>query len=207
MIDTDRTSIQALSSAVLQEAQSRAEQIVAAAKVQAAQIRQEAEKQAAEERGRILAQAQQEAERIRREATAAAELQARMLRLERREKLLDRVFAAVRQQLPLVPQRQDYGEIVRALVLEAVKHIDSEVAEIQADPQTQPFLTADVLAALSRAGGVQLQLGPALTEGVGVIAQTPDGHRRYDNTLQARLSRRQDALRTAVYHILMGEPA
>ena len=52
---------------------------------------------------------------------------------------------------------------------------------------------------------VQLELGDPPERGTGVVLVTADGHRRYDNTLETRLGRMQAALRTPVYHILMGE--
>ena len=39
------------------------------------------------------------------------------------------------------------------------------------------------------------------------MLETPDGHRRYDNTLETRLARMKDDLRTPIYHILMGDAA
>ncbi len=54
-------------------------------------------------------------------------------------------------------------------------------------------------------GGVRLRAGEPLARGTGVVLETPDGHRRYDNTLETRLARMQDGLRAPVYHILMGE--
>jgi vacuolar-type H+-ATPase subunit E/Vma4 len=50
-----------------------------------------------------------------------------------------------------------------------------------------------------------VQLGTSLTEGTGVIVETAEGHRQYDNTLEARLSRLQEELRSPVYRLLLGE--
>ena len=61
------------------------------------------------------------------------------------------------------------------------------------------------MAGLEKDLAVQLELGEPLERGTGVVLVTADGHRRYDNTLETRLSRMQAALRTPVYHILMGE--
>ncbi|MDY7040587.1 MAG: V-type ATP synthase subunit E family protein [Chloroflexota bacterium] len=198
-------SIQALSRAVLSEARAEAEQIVADATAKADAIRQRAQEQAAAEREKILEQACHEAERIRSQAIAAAQLRARTLQLERREKLLDGVFDAARQRLPSVRQWTDYEQIVRRLIREAVAHLETDVARIRADAQTRKLLSDDALAELSKELGVQLQLGTPLEHGTGVIAETTEGHRQYDNTLEARLSRRQDALRSPVHRLLMGE--
>jgi vacuolar-type H+-ATPase subunit E/Vma4 len=52
---------------------------------------------------------------------------------------------------------------------------------------------------------VKLTIKGELKQGTGVIVQTEDGRLQYDNTLETRLSRLKNALRSPVYHILMGE--
>jgi len=198
-------SIRALSREVLDEARTEADQILADAKAKADIIRQHALEQAAAEREEILRRARQEADHIRRQAIASAQLQARKLQLERREKLLNNVFDAVQQRLPSVQQWSDYDQIVRRLIREAVAHLATDEVHIRADEQTQKLLTDEVLAELSKELGVQLQLGTPLEHGTGVIAETVDGRRQYDNTLEARLNRQQGELRSAVYRLLMGE--
>jgi vacuolar-type H+-ATPase subunit E/Vma4 len=198
-------SIRALSRAVLSEARAEAKQILADATAKADTMRQRSQEQAAAEREEILGRAHREAEHIRSQVIATAQLQARTLQLERREKMLDGVFDAARLRLPSVQQWTDYDQIVHQLIREAVTHLGADVARIRADVQTQKLLADDVLAELSKELDVQLQLGAPLQQGIGVIAETVDGHRQYDNTLQACLNRRQDALRSPVYRLLMGE--
>jgi vacuolar-type H+-ATPase subunit E/Vma4 len=198
-------SIEALSRAVLKKAQADADQILADAKAKADAVREHAQQQAEKERQEIMARARREAERIRNQAVAAARLKARTLKLEQREKLLDDVFAAVRQRLPGVQQWTDYDQIVRHLVREAVAQLRIEEGLVRADGAAQEILSAGALAELAEELSVNLQLDELLEHGVGVIAKTPDGHREYDNTLDARLGRQQDGLRFAVYHLLMGE--
>jgi vacuolar-type H+-ATPase subunit E/Vma4 len=60
---------------------------------------------------------------------------------------------------------------------------------------------------VSKATGAAITIGENLPDGVGVVAETTDGHRQLNNTLSNRLHRQQDNLRAAVYHILMGEMA
>jgi vacuolar-type H+-ATPase subunit E/Vma4 len=198
-------NLQALSRSVLHDARAESEQMLADAKAKAEAVRQSAAEQAKSEREAILAQARQEAERIRSEAIAAAEMRARTLQLERREKLLDSVFEAARGRLPAVQQWTDYEQIVRQLVREAVAHLGAGAVQVRTDAKTQKLLSDDLLAELSEELNVQLQRGATLERGVGVIAETVDGHRQYDNTLQTRLSRQKDALRFPVYRVLMGE--
>lgn len=198
-------SIRALSRAVLSEAQADAEQIRANAKAKANAIRQHAQEQGEAERDEILKHARQQAARIHSQAVAAAQLKARTLRLERREKLLNGVFDAARKRLVTVQEWTEYDQIADRLAREAVDRLGAETARIRADERTQAVLIDDVLSEISGETGVQLQLGDPLERGTGVIAETVDGHRYYDNTLEARLERWQDALRAPVYHLLMEE--
>ncbi|MEJ2736642.1 MAG: V-type ATP synthase subunit E [Anaerolineae bacterium] len=198
-------SIQALSRAVQSEARAEAEQIVADAKAKAEAVRQHAQEQAAAERAEILARASGEAERIRSQALATTQLKARTMQLERREKLLDRVFEAARQQLPTVQQGTDYDQVVHHLLREALIHLGADAAQVRADERTRMLLTDQVLTEVSKEVGGQVQLGTSLTEGTGVIVETAEGHRQYDNTLEARLSRLQEELRSPVYRLLLGE--
>lgn len=197
--------MQALSRAVLSEARAEAEQILADGKAKATEARQRAEEQAAAERAEILERASQEAERIRGQAIATTQLKARTLTLERREKLLDRVFEAAWQQLPTVQQAADYDQIVHHLLREALIHLGADDAKVRADARTQMLLTDQVLTAISKEVGGQVQLGTPLKQGTGVIVETADGHRQVDNTLETRLSRLQEELRSPVYHLLLGE--
>lgn len=209
-MDTETTqsgdeNLRKLAHVVLNEANAEAERILAEAKTKAEIVLQRAQKQAETEHEAILQQALQEAENIRSEAIAAAELQAQTRRLEHREKLLNRVFEAARERLPIITQLTDYDQIARQLVREAVAHLGDEEVRIRTDTQTSKLLSDDALAELSEELGVQLQSGATLPHGAGVVAETVDGHRQYDNTLQARLNRQQDLLRAPVYRILMGK--
>ena len=50
-----------------------------------------------------------------------------------------------------------------------------------------------------------MKLAHPLEKGTGVVVETHDGHLQYDNTLETRLNRLQNLLRSPVYHLLMGE--
>ncbi len=205
MMRTEDENLKALSRAALDEARTEAKQILADARARADNIRQQAQADSETERERILQQARKESDRTRSEAIASAELEARMLKLARREKLLARVFDAVRGRMEAVTQWTDYDQIVREWVLEATRQVGSKEVRIRADGRTRAALADEVLRDLSKEAGVELRLGDTLEGGTGIIAETADGHRRYDNTLEARLTRAQDALRTPVYHMLVGE--
>lgn len=202
---SEKERMQALSRAVLAEARAEAEQLLADARTKVEATRQHAQEQAETESKQILERAREEAASIRSQYIAAAELGARTLRLERREKLLDSVFDAVQQRLSAVQQWTDYSQIVRQLSYKAVAQLGAPSARVRADEQTQAILADAMLAEIASQVGVELALGEPLQRGTGVTAETVDGHRQYDNTLEARLSRLRSALRAPVYHLLMGE--
>jgi vacuolar-type H+-ATPase subunit E/Vma4 len=198
-------NIEALSRAILSEAKGEAEQIGSDASTKADSIRQRAQEQADAERKDILDRACQEAERIRSQSISTTQLKARTMELESREKLLDSVFKAAKQQLPSIQQRSNYDQIVYRLAKEALNQLNAKDGDIRADQATQKLLSDHILDKITADMKVKLQIGQPLEHGTGVVVDTSDGHLHYDNTLETRLSRQQNGLRSAVYRILMGE--
>ncbi len=205
MSTTEEESIQALSRAVMLEARAEVDHSMAEARQKADAIRADYREQAAAERARIIANADQEAARLRSQAIAAAQLKARTLQLEQREILLNSVFEQARQQIAAVQKSPEYQAIAIALLKEALGHLGNSSALIRADSTTQGHLPRTVLDPIVKEMGVSLEFGEPLQKGTGLIVQTPDGHRQYDNTLETRLNRMQDALRNPVHRLLMGE--
>jgi vacuolar-type H+-ATPase subunit E/Vma4 len=104
-----------------------------------------------------------------------------------------------------VSQQPDYEQIARRLVCEAVERLGADEVIVHADAATRKVLSDEVLAEMEKELSVRLKAGEPLAQSSGVVIETPDGHRRYDNTFETRLARMHDTLRTPVYHILMGE--
>ncbi len=204
MKSTDE-DIKVLSRAVLSDAQTDAEESVANSKAKADEIRKQAMEQAAEERARILERANAEAERVRSQAVATTQLKARTMQLEQREKLLENVFGTAQQRLSTIQRSTDYEKTAYLLLREALVQLGAKKAIVRADEATRKFFTSSVIDKIAKDLGMQVTLGDVLKQGTGVIVETEDGHRQYDNTLETRLGRMQDTLRTPVHHILMGE--
>ncbi|MBI2759069.1 MAG: hypothetical protein HYX49_10375 [Chloroflexi bacterium] len=204
MKSTDE-DIKVLSRAVLSDAHTDAEQNLSNARAKADEIRKLAMEQAAAERTRMIEKALVEAERVRSQAIATTQLKARTMQLEQREKLLESVFDAVQQKISTIQRSTDYKKTARLLLREALIQLGAKKAIIRADETTRKFLTSNAIDEVSKELQIQIQLGKPLKQGTGVIVETEDGHRQYDNTLETRLGRMQDTLRSPVYHILMGE--
>ena len=202
---SEQSDIEALKRAIIGDAKGETEHILDDARARAEGLHQQAEAQANAEREAILQRARQKAETLHSHAMAAAQLEAQTLKLKRREQLLEHIFANARQQLTSAPEWSDYEQIARHLVREAAERLGADEVLMHADEGTQEVLNDDVLADLGKELGVHLRAGEPLTQGTGLVLETPDGHRRYDNTLETRLARMQDGLRAPVYHILRGE--
>lgn len=198
-------SIEMLSQAVMREAQSEAEQILSQAREDARRILKDAQEQAEAERKVILERASQEEERTRRQAIAAAQIKARTLQLKKREEVLNKVFKEARQQLSSLQQWSDYDRIVHNLLREALIRLGTDSALIQADEVSLQSLADKVLEQVSKELNVKLQVKGTLKQGIGVVVETEDGRRRFDNTLEVRIDRMQDTLRASVYRLLVGE--
>jgi len=198
-------NIKVLSRAVLSDAREDAEQTLNGAKTKAEEVRQAAREKAKAERSKVLEQANREAERVRSQAIAVAQLKARTLELAQREKLLDNVFSDARQKLTTMQQDSDYEQVAERLLREALGQLKANTARVRADKTTLEIFTTKMLEKISQELNVEIQIGETLEHGTGVIVETMDGHRQFDNTLETRLKRIQEALRTPVFHILMGE--
>jgi len=197
--------IETLSRAILKEAQVDAEELKEEAKTKADAIRQRAREDAEKEKKDILDRARQEADRLRSQSLASAQLKARTVQLEHREKLLDRVFQAAGEKLPEIQKRSDYGQLVATLLREALIQLRVDKAEVRADKKTRDLLEKGTLAEISRELKGQYTLGDTLEDGLGVFVEAAEGKLYYDNTLETRLKRLQSNLRASVHKILMGE--
>ena len=203
-METIDESLEALAGVVLEDARAESEQILRSAEAQREASRAQAEEQIRLEREEILARAREEADRIYNQAQAEAQLTARKKQLAYREELLANVFDHARQQLDSVTQWDDYGQIAGELLREALLHLESDEALVRMDAKTRTQLTDSALQEIAQEFGISIQCGELLEQDTGVIVETLDGHRRYDNTLERRLSRLQRPLRAKIHHLLIG---
>ena len=201
---TETQDIEMLERAILTEARDEAEQIKAEAKEKAEAIRKRGQERAEAERKAILDRAREDVERLRGQAVATAQLKSRSLELAHREQLLERVFKAVKENLPHVQKRPDYDQIAAMLLREAITQLRVNKADIRADETSQKSLK-NALKDISKELDGEFSIGDALEEGTGVVVDAADGKLHYDNTLETRLNRLQSTLRSSVYQMLTGE--
>jgi vacuolar-type H+-ATPase subunit E/Vma4 len=196
---------QELEQAIMHEAEAEAKKILDDAHLQATRIKQHAQTEVKAEREAILQEARQKAAAQHKQSYAKAQQEAQMLKLRRREQLLERVFAEARERLASIPGRPDHVQIGHRLVREAVERLAVDEIIVRTDGGTWENLDEATLKALGEELGVHLIPGERLAQGTGVVLETPEGHRYYDNTLETRLERIQNTLRAPVYRILMDQ--
>jgi len=197
--------LRSLETVITTEARQDAAKITAETESHIESIKRQAHEQSEEQRSAILALARDKAKTLQSQAVTSAQLEAQTLKLERREALLSRVMSEARRGLTGVTEWPDYVNVVCELIREGTEALGADSLVIEADETTRRMLDGQVLTDLEQELAVQLELGEPLERGTGVVIVTADGHRRYDNTLETRLNRMQAALRTPVYHILMGD--
>ena len=202
---SEAENIEMLSRAIMVEVREEAEQLQAEAKSKAEAIRKRAQAEAEAERKLILDRARQDADRLRSQTVSGAQLKARTMQLEQREKLLDQVFQAAREKLADIQKRPDYDQLAAMLLREALVQLRVNKAEIRADPATRALLEKKALKDISSELNGQFTIADNLEEGLGVVIEAGEGRLHYDNTLETRSQRLQSTLRASVYKLLMGE--
>lgn len=194
-----------LTRSILDEAKSDVEKIQAEAKQKESEILKRGKLQAEQLHTEILEKARRDAELRKEERLAEITVKARVEAYERREQLLEATFEAVRKRLPRVPDEPGYLDALMDLMREAIQQLQSEKAILRFDAASRKLIGEEAINELGAEFGVALSIGEDLSEGIGVVAQDEKGHRIFENTLEMRLERQIERLRTTVFSILIGE--
>ena len=196
-----------LTRSVLDAAQADAEKIQGEAKHKEAEILKRGDLQAKQVYAEILEKARREAELRKEEKISEITVKARVEAYEHREQLLEIVFSKVQDHLPNVPNEPNYPEALMGLVQEAIGQLQSKNVVLHFDVKSRELIPEETLKKLGSELVTQIEIGENLTEGTGVVATDTKGHRTFENTLQRRLERQMERLRSEVFEILIGENA
>lgn len=202
------SGIRALSRAVLDDTRAEAERIVSAAYREADDQRRRVEQTVSEIRRQIEEETERRVALIKQQAIAVAQLEAQRILLRRREELVGAILAAVKDRLPLLRKSEGYRDLLCRLIVEAVEELgEPSECVVHVAPQDEAWLEALDLEGFAARwhGRVHLRCGEPLDIQAGVILETADGKKRYDNTLETRLEHEWPRLRPQVYRILFGE--
>jgi vacuolar-type H+-ATPase subunit E/Vma4 len=171
----------------------RAERIAATAGAEADALRAAAHKEGVE-RG------QRQAARL----LAAAEAKSRREWLLERETLIEEAITRARSQLQRFTQMPGAREILIELIREGLRVLPSEPVRVSVPEGCQQLLDEAAAASLAADGRkIHVETDPVLAG--GVILETLDGRRRFDNSFDARIRRAAKRLRRLAADTLFGE--
>jgi vacuolar-type H+-ATPase subunit E/Vma4 len=150
-----------------------------------ARVTSERDTRVAAIRAEVARTIEAEVVRDRAQRIAGARLTARRLMYEAREDRLDRGLADARELLGRLGDRPTYPKILERMVAAAVSRLGGSV---------RISGRREDASVLSRLAGASFDPTPRTIVG-GVVAETPDGHRRLDLSFDELLRQRSDAVR------------
>lgn len=195
--------VELLCRAISEESRKEAESILSRARTEAErtlrQAMETAEQEAAEEISHRRSSAHAEAKHM----VDSAELEARRRIMTFREEIVREVFEALGKRLDTFRMDPSYGDFLIAGVKEGMDHLsgNSFLAEMSTDDLE---LVRKRVERWAGEKGFSLELRASSFVGGGVRVYSSDGLRLYDNSLLARLKRREGGVRQEIWRRLFG---
>ncbi len=192
----------ALEQEITADARRRAERIKGRAEREADQIRDRAQAEAERRTERILQQARARAEKEAHRAEARIELTRESVRLRALQDILTELEDRARQELGELPNRDDYGAVLRELALAAIEAMTGDSFKLalgEANRERWGDGLAEELVDLARerlGRDVEVTLSEENADSRGgLIVRSADGRQVADQRFDARLERMWDELR------------
>lgn len=196
---SQNAEIKKIISKIKEDAEREAEKIKKEARKKEEEILKKAEAEAKSKSDEILNQGKKEAELEKQRILANAKLQARKIKLDVKEKIIEKSFSLAEEKLKEVISSEEYEKILKDLIREAISTIGREDIEVLCRKEDEKVVKK-IIKDLS---GVELAKDNISTIG-GVIVRSKDRQVQVDNTFEARLTRMRDDLRIEVAKILFG---
>ena len=198
--------VELLCRAVYEEGQSRAEEVLAQAKMEAERIVAEAERKAEKNFQELSLAQKSEASGEARRLIDTAELEARKKIMGFREQVMNELLDGLKERLKSVHERPDYPDFLLATVNEGIDALKG--AEFIVEMNSRDLeRVKDKIGHLSKERSLKIDLKPSPTIQAGSRVYSGDRRTLYDNTLEARLHRREEDIRRDIWRTIFGSDA
>ena len=146
-----------------------------------------------------------EADALKRQIIGAAEMSSRNRSLEVVEQNLNSAFEKATTKLEAVTKTQEYDQVLRSLVLQAMEQIGGGDCIVAGNERDQKALKK-IVEQISKEGKYKASLDPKPIKKIGgVVVRSSDGYVRFDNTFEARLERLKPSLRKQIAQLFSGK--
>lgn len=205
-IDTQKTGLEVK---IRQKAQAAYDAALKKAALDAEHLVERMRDAAETDMERAVSAAEAMAEAYARENKANAELEAKLLLLKAKDGYIGKVFSQMWEKLSTLARRDDYLQIVRALIEEGAAQIKADVIKVAAGEAEKRILTeqvvGDVRGALKKSLGrdVTLVIGKeTIPAPGGIILSNEAGTLEYDNSWRSRFGRLKEEMYLKVSEVI-----
>lgn len=190
---------------IAKDAQEEVGKILGRAQLSATSRLDEAEKEAQSVARQIRDTAETQAKRIQARATSGMSLETKRTILRAQGDIIDEVFARVTASLKKLHATKKYIDFLKELTVQAIMVLEEKECLLAPGIEDRglyiPRLIEEIKELVERATGKKVKLTIStdlLPQGSGVRVYSGAGTTLFDNTLDARMERLQDELRTIV---------
>ena len=189
-----------LISAVKAGAQERIKEIQERAQAEALKIRKDAEERTQSTRSAYLEEAARGVKLEKSKLISKAGAEKRMALARVKDDLFQKVFTRAAQQMASARNNPAYRESFKNMVREAMEELAGQEVTVHIDPRDEP-LCREILTEIQRNCGVVTDL-PTLG---GLNATTADERLMVFNTIESRLQRAKELMKSEVMSALYGD--
>ena len=184
---------------IREDSEKEVERIIGEAKKKSEEIIKKSEKDGKKRYEELIIQGKKNAELEKQRIIANARLQAKKLILETKESIIEKTFSLAEKKLRDMVSSDEYENILRKLIEEAISSIPDKQLQILCDERDRELLRK-IIKEFPR---VELSEENISTIG-GIIVKSKDGRIQVDNTFETRIERMRNDLRVKVARILFG---
>jgi V/A-type H+-transporting ATPase subunit E len=189
-----------LLAAVRANAQEKMKEIRDRAEAEALKIRTDAEEKAQGSRSAYLEEAQRSVQLQKSKLISKAGAEKRMAFAKAKEDLFQQVFDQAARRMASVRDHQGYRQLLKKLTGEAMEELPGEEIRVHIDPRDEP-LCREILREMKR----NCEVVTDLTTMGGLNATTADERFMIFNTLESRLERARELMKSEIMSTLYAD--